>query len=435
VGLVGLQGVTLSGLPGSPVTNSNGDYTATVASGFSGTVTPTMNGYAFTPASRTYTNVTVNQTAQNYSGALQSFTISGRVTVGVVGLQGVTFSGLPGSPVTDVNGNYSATVASGFSATVTPAMNGYAFTPANRTYTSVASNQAAQDYSGTDAACPTWYHDADGDGYGNPADSLVSCTKPSGYVSDNTDCNDQNAAIHPGATEICGNGIDDDCTGGDTPCSGTWYRDADGDGYGNPAVSTTSVSPPAGYVSDHTDCNDNRSDVHPGLAEVCGDGVDNNCNGQVDEGCANSSPPPTDTDRDGVPDGTDVCPGTAAGAAVDAKGCSAGQRDSDGDGVTDTLDQCPGTPTGAQVDAGGCLVLAYSGASQLDDDADGVPNAADRCPGTAAGTAVDNEGCALKTAGNAPTPSAAGCGGGAAVGMVGIMTGLSLMQRRRPRRL
>ncbi len=59
----------------------------------------------------------------------------------------------------------------------------------------------------------TWYADADADGYGNPSVSLQSATLPPGYVCNSLDCNDGNAAIHPGATEICGNGLDDDCNG------------------------------------------------------------------------------------------------------------------------------------------------------------------------------------------------------------------------------
>jgi len=58
--------------------------------------------------------------------------------------------------------------------------------------------------------CPTWCQDADTDTFGNPNSTTRSCTQPSGYATDCTDCDDTNAAINPGASEIC-NGLDDDC--------------------------------------------------------------------------------------------------------------------------------------------------------------------------------------------------------------------------------
>ncbi|HNM24075.1 MAG TPA: MopE-related protein, partial [Saprospiraceae bacterium] len=128
-----------------------------------------------------------------------------------------------------------------------------------------------------------WYADADGDGYGDPANAQMACTAPAGYVADNTDCNDGNAAVHPGAAELCNN-LDDDCDGEiDENVQTTFYADADGDGYGNAAVSTQACTAPAGYVTDNTDCNDANGAIHPGAAEVCNN-LDDNCDGQVDEG-------------------------------------------------------------------------------------------------------------------------------------------------------
>ncbi|HYV92511.1 MAG TPA: choice-of-anchor L domain-containing protein [Chitinophagales bacterium] len=72
-----------------------------------------------------------------------------------------------------------------------------------------------------------------------------------------------------------------------------YYRDADGDGYGNANVSVYYCQVPAGYVTNSTDCNDANSSVHPGATEVCGNNIDDNCNGQVDENCGGSCAVPT----------------------------------------------------------------------------------------------------------------------------------------------
>jgi hypothetical protein len=72
----------------------------------------------------------------------------------------------------------------------------------------------------------------------------------------------------------------------------TFYRDLDGDGYGNPNSGTIlSCSAPSGYVLNNTDCNDNNLSVHPGGSEICNNAVDENCNGQVDEGCSITEAP------------------------------------------------------------------------------------------------------------------------------------------------
>ena len=83
-----------------------------------------------------------------------------------------------------------------------------------------------------------YYLDSDGDGYGQNTNRYIlvkSSIPPSGYVLDNTDCDDRNSSINPGATEVCDD-VDHDCFGGPSlmrvPKIATAYVDMDGDGYG-----------------------------------------------------------------------------------------------------------------------------------------------------------------------------------------------------------
>jgi hypothetical protein len=139
--------------------------------------------------------------------------------------------------------------------------------------------------------CPglqTWYADADGDGHGNLSISIAACSQPTGYVLNDDDCNDQNNQVYPGHAEICGNSIDDNCNGliDENCCTPvTWYADNDGDGFGNASLTISACTQPTGYVANNTDCNDNNNLVNPGRPEICGNGIDDNCSGVIDEGC------------------------------------------------------------------------------------------------------------------------------------------------------
>jgi Putative metal-binding motif len=149
-----------------------------------------------------------------------------------------------------------------------------------------ASNPAA---GSPDAACTTqkFYPDSDGDGFGDDAKAVEACDAPVGFIAKGGDCNDDDAAIHPGAAELC-DGVDNNCDGlvddadPTVEASATFYRDADGDGYGDPNSAQHACAAPAGFVTDATDCDDTASAVHPGATEVC-DGIDNNCNGLIDD--------------------------------------------------------------------------------------------------------------------------------------------------------
>jgi hypothetical protein len=140
-----LDGVTMSGLPGDPVTANGGRYSADVEDGWLGTVTPTKVGYTFNPVNRVYSNVTSDQMNQDFAPVINTYTVSGSVG----SLDGVTMNGLPGNPVTSGGGSYSADVDYGWSGTVTPTKAGYTFVPVNRVYSNVTSDQENQDYTPT----------------------------------------------------------------------------------------------------------------------------------------------------------------------------------------------------------------------------------------------------------------------------------------------
>jgi hypothetical protein len=99
-------------------------------------------------------------------------------------------------------------------------------------------------------AAPTLYADSDGDGFGDPAVFTTSRGSPAGYVPDNTDCDDTNAAISPAAVEICDAlNLDENCNGltndADPTVTGqsTFYADTDGDGYGDPLNALLATAP------------------------------------------------------------------------------------------------------------------------------------------------------------------------------------------------
>ncbi len=132
----------------------------------------------------------------------------------------------------------------------------------------------------------TWYKDHDGDGYGYESSSKASCTMPAGYVATSTDCDDDASGVHPGALERCATSADDDCDGSTESGAidgSIWYRDSDGDGYGD-SESSREGCERSGYVADDSDCNDSKSSVNPGEQEKCdASNTDEDCDGDADD--------------------------------------------------------------------------------------------------------------------------------------------------------
>jgi hypothetical protein len=262
----------------------------------------------------------------------------------------------------------------------------------------------------TDSAdAGTFYADTDSDGYGDPLAPAIACEAPSGYLVDNTDCDDTDGGVNPGATEVCDSGsVDEDCDGvtnqvdddadgyvasecggddcddaaattnpaaaevwydgTDADCAGDSDYDADGDGYDSDAYSGT-------------DCDDTTASTNPGGIDVPYDGVDADCDGASDY----------DADGDGYDSdsygGTDCDDGDAAvspagtevwydGADGDCDGGS--DYDADGDGFDSDAysgTDCDDTSAGVNPSAsetwydgadGDC-----DGGSDYDADADG----------------------------------------------------------------
>ncbi|MBI2464436.1 DUF4105 domain-containing protein [Candidatus Peregrinibacteria bacterium] len=200
-----------------------------------------------------------------------------------------------------------------------------------------------------------------------------------------SDCNDNDATVHPGAMEICGDSIDQDCSGADLSCN-----DVDNDG--------------DGYTENGGDCNDGNAEIKPGAVEACGDSIDQDCNGadlscsdadqdgdsySVNEGDCNDNDasvhpgaieipyngkdddclalqtPDDDLDQDDYPiaedcDDTtdDIYPGATeiCGDGID-QDCSGADEtcapDRDGDGIPDSTDNCPDIRSSNQMDSDG----------------------------------------------------------------------------------
>ncbi len=125
-------------------------------------------------------------------------------------------------------------------------------------------------------------------------------------------------------------------TGADTgTCDATWYRDADGDGYGSAASSRTGCDPGDGWVADATDCDDGEPGVHPGAPEECGNGLDDDCD-EV----------PTDCRREGEQGPDRAWAGALSGGRA---GTALLAGDWDGDGLADLIVGAPGALSDAGV--------------------------------------------------------------------------------------
>ena len=131
-----------------------------------------------------------------------------------------------------------------------------------------------------------YYMDADSDGYGSIAFYILSCEPVENYTQNSDDCDDSEAAINPEADDIC-DGIDNNCDGqiDEDGLLGFFY-DLDGDGAGDPNAPVEGCELLDNMVDNSLDCDDSNPEVS-GLAEEVCDGVDNDCDGEIDNDVAN----------------------------------------------------------------------------------------------------------------------------------------------------
>lgn len=198
-----------------------------------------------------------------------------------------------------------------------------------------------------------FYADADGDTFGDAAGIVYACALPAGYVTESTDCDDTNAAANPAGNEVC-DLADNDCDGAvDEGVTRTWYVDLDGDTWGTSDAVQDACAQPTGYAAFPDDCADDDASIHPDATEVC-DGVDEDCDGLVDDGF--------DSDGDGTPD------------CADAEVCDG--LDNDGDGLVDESDAIDATTWAIDYDGDGYGSARYT-VMQCDAPAGYVANSDD----------------------------------------------------------
>ncbi|MBW3020921.1 putative metal-binding motif-containing protein, partial [Candidatus Woesearchaeota archaeon] len=140
--------------------------------------------------------------------------------------------------------------------------------------TNASINPGANDFCGVDLNCDgvailtnyTFFRDADGDGLGNEFDTISDCSAPEGYVNNPNDCDDNY----------------DTCTDN---CEKLYFEDLDSDGFGKDNITSMACQGNINFAPFDGDCNDDNASINPIMEDICGNNIDDNCDGVVDENC------------------------------------------------------------------------------------------------------------------------------------------------------
>ncbi|MEQ9467020.1 MAG: MopE-related protein [Ekhidna sp.] len=299
-----------------------------------------------------------------------------------------------------------------------------------------------KDDEGGDAETITTYEDKDNDGFGNPNTETELTELTEGYVLDNTDCDDTNASINPDEDEIPDNDVDENCDGLKDL---TWFEDADEDGFGNPEEMEIGDVAPEGYVDNGDDCDDTNADINPDAAEIKGNSIDENCDGDAEsavcgdgvldigevcddgngmsgDGC-NDTCQSDETCGNGYVDVGEVCDD---GNTVSGDGCNATCQSDEtcGNGIVDDCEDCD---DGNTTSFDGCSSICENEEGpegevacddMIDNDCNGFVDCNDfncqgisGCPEVFCDDAVDNDGDGDIDCNDSDCSSSQACGG------------------------
>jgi hypothetical protein len=198
-----------------------------------------------------------------------------------------------------------------------------------------------------------YWTDGDSDGFGG-GQPTRECEAPPFAVREGGDCDDGRADVFPGAAEACDE-ADQDCDGSvdeELPTE-TWYRDLDGDGFGNPSSAREGCAPEDRETTDSSDCDDGDELAFPGADEVC-DGEDDDCDGVPDEEATDTTTWYGDYDGDGFGDASAPMPACEQpdGAVTGSEDCD----DADAASFPGALEVCDGEDDDCDGNEDGCVV-------------------------------------------------------------------------------